>query len=218
MLLREGDEVAVEIERGDISRRVRWIAGDERDRLRHRMHHRPLQRREHRRGRLRRNGTDHTARHQEAEGVDRIARIGHQHDVARAGDGLRHVGEALLRAERGHDLGLRVELHVEATLIIVRLGAAQASDTLGGGVAVGARLAGGLDKLLDDMLRRWKVGIAHAEVDDVHALGALGCLDLVDLFENIGRQALDTVKIGHFEQVPRPPGIAACLRAVTSLR
>jgi|ADGO01.1.fsa_nt_gi hypothetical protein len=53
--------------------------------------------------------------------MDRIARVGNEHDIAGPGDGLRHVGEALLRAERRHDLGFRVELHTETALVIGRL-------------------------------------------------------------------------------------------------
>ncbi len=129
--------------------------------------------------------------------MDRIGRIGHQHDVAGRGDRLRHVGEALFRAERGDDLRIRIELHAEAALVIIGLGAAQAGDALGGGVTVGARLAGGLDQLVDDMLGRRQIGIAHAEVDDVGAgVASLG-LEPVDLLEDVGRQALHAIEIRH---------------------
>ncbi len=60
--------------------------------------------------------------------MDRIARVRHQHHVARRRDGLRDVGEALLRAERGDDLGVGIELHAEAALVIGGLGAAQARE------------------------------------------------------------------------------------------
>ena len=50
--------------------------------------------------------------------------------------------------------------------------AAQANDALRGGIAPGLGVAGGLDQLVDDVLGRRHVGIAHAEVDDVHTLGA----------------------------------------------
>ncbi len=69
MLLREGHEIAVEIEIRHIGRGVRRIADHQRDRLRHGMHHRALKRREHRGRRLSRHGADDAARHQEAEGV-----------------------------------------------------------------------------------------------------------------------------------------------------
>ena len=123
-----GDEVLVEIEIGDVGGRVGRIADHDRDRLRDRMDDGALERREECRRRLGRHRADHAARHQEAEGVDRIARVGHQHDVARRGDRLRHVGEAFLGAERGDDLGVGIELHAEAALVIGGLGAAQARN------------------------------------------------------------------------------------------
>ena len=92
------------------------------------MDDRALERREEIGRRLRRHRADDAARHQEAEGMDRIARVGHEDDVARRGDRLRHVGEAFLRAERGDDLGVGIELHAEAARVIGGLGAAQARD------------------------------------------------------------------------------------------
>ncbi|MDF9864667.1 hypothetical protein M2437_003649 [Methylorubrum pseudosasae] len=129
--------------------------------------------------------------------MDRVARVRHQHHVAGRGDRLGHVGEALLRAERRHHLRVRVEAHPEAALVVAGLGAAQAGNALGGGVAVGARLAGGLDELLDDVARRVEIGIAHAEIDDVGAAGSGGGLDPVHLLEDVRRKALDAVEIGH---------------------
>ena len=129
--------------------------------------------------------------------MDGIGGIGDQHHVARRGDGLRHVGETFLGAQRRDDLGVRIELDAETTLVIGGLGATQARDALGGGIAVGARLAGGLDQFLDDMTGRRQVGIAHAEVDDVDAAGASLGLQTVDLFEHIGRQTPHAIKIAH---------------------
>ena len=152
MLPREQDEVLVEVERGDHRGRVGGIADDHRDRLRDRVDDRALERDEELRRRLDRHRANDAARHQEAEGVDGIGRVGHQHDVARRGDRLRHVGEALLRTEGDDDLRLRIELHAEAARVIAGLGAAQAGDALRGGIAVGARLADRLDELVDDVL------------------------------------------------------------------
>ena len=45
---------------------------------------------------LGRDGSHDTAGHDEAEGMDRITRIGHENDIARRSDGLRHVGEPFL--------------------------------------------------------------------------------------------------------------------------
>ena len=197
MLLRERDEVLVEIEARHIGGRIGRIADHHRGRLRDRMDDRALERVEEIRRRLRRHRADRAARHQEAEGVDRIARVGHQHHVAGRGDRLRHIGEAFLGAQRGDDLGLGIELHAEAALVIGGLRAAQAGNAARGGIAVGARLADGLLDLLDDVGRRRQVGIAHAEVDDVGAGIAGARLGPIHLFEHVGRQAADAVKFFH---------------------
>ena len=133
------------------------------------------------RRRLRRHRADHAARHQEAEGVDRIARIRAQDDVAGRGDRLRDVGKALLRAQRRHDLGVRIELHAKAPRVIGGLRLAQPGNAARGRVAVGPRLAQRFLQLLDHMGRRRQVRIAHAEIDDVGAgipRGRLGPVDL----------------------------------------
>ena len=132
---------------------------------------------------------------EEAELVDRIGRVRHQDHVARRGDRLRHVGEAFLRAERGDDLRLGIELHAEAALVVGRLRPAQPRDALGRRVAVRARLRDRLDQLVDDVRRRRQVGIAHAEVDDVGAARARCRLQPVDLGEDVGRQTLDAVEV-----------------------
>jgi len=75
--------------------------------------------------------------------MDRIARIRAKHDVAGRGDGLRHIGEALLGAQRRDDLGFRIELHTEAPCVIGGLGLAQAGNAARRGVAVGPWLAQG---------------------------------------------------------------------------
>ena len=58
---------------------------------------------------------DRAAGDDEAEGVDRIAGVRRQDDVAGAGDRLGQVGQALLGAQGDDDLPLRVEIDVEAS-------------------------------------------------------------------------------------------------------
>ena len=60
---------------------------------------------------------------------------------------------------------------------------------------MGARLADRLHQLVDDVLRRRHVGIAHAEIDDVGAPRPRGGLQPVDLGEHVRRQALDAVEV-----------------------
>ena len=197
MLLGEGDEVLVEIEARHIGGRVGRIADHHRGRLRDRVDDRAFQRVEEIRRRLRRHRAHGAARHQEAEGVDRVARIGHQHDVARRGDRLRHIGKAFLGAQRGDDLGFGIELHAEAALVIFRLRQPQLGNAARGRIAVGARLAQRLLELLDDMGGRRQIGIAHAEIDDVGPRIAGARLGPVHLFEHVRRQAADAVEIFH---------------------
>ena len=60
-----------------------------------------------------------------------------------------------------------------------------------------ARLSCGFDQLVDHVLGRGKIGIAHPEIDDVGASVASGGLDSVHLFEDVGRQSLDAMEIRH---------------------
>lgn len=62
---------------------------------------------------------------------------------------------------------------------------------------MGARVLNGLTQLIDNVLRGRKIGIAHAEIDDISATGSRACLQTVDLFENIGRQTPNFVKLFH---------------------
>ncbi len=197
VLLRERHELLVEIEIGHVRGRIRRVAHHHRDRLRDRVGDGALEDGEKLRRRIRRHRADDAAGHQESEGVDRVARVGHQHDIARRGDRLRDIGEAFLGAQRGDDLGVGVELHPEAARIISGLRAAQPGNALRRGIAVGARLAERLLHLLDDVSRRRQVRIAHAEIDDVRAGVAGHRLGAVDRFEHVRRQTLDAVELFH---------------------
>ena len=140
---------------------------------------------------------DDAARHDEAEGVDRIGRVRAQDHVARRGDRLRHVGEAFLGAERRDDLRFGIELHAEAAGVVAGLGAAQAGNAARGRIAMRARVAHHFAQLVDDRLGRRQVGIAHAEIDDVGAARAGAGLQPVDLLEDVGRKPADLVKFFH---------------------
>jgi hypothetical protein len=151
-----------------------------------------------------RHVADDAASHDEAEGVDRIGRVRTDDHVAGGGQGLGQVGEAFLGAQGGDHLGVGVQLHAEPAAVIAGHGLAQAGDALGRRIAAGLGVARGFDQLVDDVLGRGHVGIAHPEVDDVGALGAQARLDLVHLFEDVGREATDTVEIGGHEMLIAP--------------
>ena len=203
VLLGEGDEILVEIEVADLRRRVGREGDDERHGLRDGVDDGAVEGAE---IGLRVEAAvveggdvaQRAAGDHEAVGVDGVAGVGDEHDVARGGDRHGEVGEALLGAEGGDHLGLGVELHAEAAGVVAGLGAAEAGDALGGGVAVGAGAADGFHKLFNDVGGRVHVGVAHAEVDDVHPLGAVAGLEAVHLGEDVGGEALDSVELfGH---------------------
>ena len=54
-----------------------------------------------------------------------------------------------------------------------------------------------LDELVDDVLGRGAVGIAHAEVDDVFAAAAGGDLHFAGDVEDVRRQALNAGELFH---------------------
>src|SRR5436190_7731341 len=54
-----------------------------------------------------------------------------------------------------------------------------------------------LHQLVDDVLRRGLVGVAHAEIDDVLPSRSRLGLEIVDDAEDVGRQPLDPVEVVH---------------------
>jgi hypothetical protein len=129
--------------------------------------------------------------------MDRVARVRHQHDIARGGDCLRDVSETFLGAERGDDLRLGIELHAEAAVVVGSLRTTQSGNSARGRVAVCTRLAECLLELLDHVRGRRQIRIAHAEIDDVRSRVAGLRLGLVHLFENVGRQTANAVEVFH---------------------
>ncbi len=139
---------------------------------------------------------DGGARQNEAEGMDGISRIGHQHHIARRGNRRRQIGEAFLGAQRRNHLGIGIERHAEAALVIGRHRLAQALDAPRSRIAVRFRIARGFAQFVDDMLGRRHVRVAHAEIDDVVARRARLRLEAVHFLKNVWRQPLDAVEIG----------------------
>jgi len=194
MLAGECDEPAIEVEVRDIGRRVRRIADDQHlgpwDCVAHRIGQ-PFEECVPRGGRDR---ADRGAGDDEAEAVNGVRWVGRKNDVARRGDGLGEVGEALLRAQADNDFLVGVEIDIETPLVIGRLGLPEAGNAAARRIAMGVRLSRDLGKLFDHVFRRRSVGIAHAKIDDVLAASARRGLHRVDFGEDVGRQALDSVE------------------------
>jgi hypothetical protein len=99
--------------------------------------------------------------------VDRIGRVRREHDVAGRGDRGGQTRKPLLRSHRHDHFGFGIDVDPKPATIVIRLGLAQTGDTLRLRIAVRAGFPRDFDELLDDVLGRRQVGIAHAEIDDV---------------------------------------------------
>ena len=82
--------------------------------------------------------------------------------------------EALFRTDGDDGFGVRVELRAVARVVPVANRLAQARNALGHAVAVGVAALRGFYKLVDDVLRRGAIWVAHAKVDDVFAATTCG--------------------------------------------
>src|SRR4029079_5616366 len=110
VLFRESDQVLVEIEGRNIRGRIGRIAHNHGGRLWNGMHDGAFKRVKEIWRRFRRNGTDGPTTHPKNEGMDGIARVRDENDVAGCGDGLRNIRKAFLWTEGGYDLRGRVQL------------------------------------------------------------------------------------------------------------
>jgi len=138
--------------------------------------------------------TDRAAGDKEAEGVNRIGRAGREDDIARRGDGLGEIGEAFLGTQRDDHFAVRIEIHVEASLVIARLRLAQSGNAAGGRILVGARFLRRLLELVENVRRGRQIGISHPEIDDIRTICPQFSLQAIHFFEYIRRQALGAVK------------------------
>src|ERR1700722_18917344 len=99
------------------------------------------------------------AGHDEAEGVDRIARVRYKDDV----------------------VALGIEFDPEAPRVIAGTGAPQPRNTARYRISMGPRILHRFDEFGDDMGRGRSVGVTHAEIDDVAPGGARLGLERIDL-------------------------------------
>src|SRR5260370_4951610 len=135
------------------------------------------------------------ASHDEAKGVDRIARVWDEDDVAGCGDRLRQIGEALFRSERNDNLACGIEFAPEAPRVIASASAAQPRNAARHGISMGLGILGCFDELGHDMRRGRTVGISHAEIDDIPPGCSRLSLQRIDLAEDVRGKALDAIEM-----------------------
>ena len=129
--------------------------------------------------------------------MDGITGIRHQHNIALIERRQCQVGNALLRADGDDRFRIRIKINAIARLVPVTNGASQARNTLGNRITVGVGPLHAFDQLVDNMLRRRLIRVAHRKVDDVFAALAGGRFQFTRNVENIGRQAFDPGELFH---------------------
>ena len=133
------------------------------------------------------------AGHQRPARVDGIPRIGAQRGIARIEEREVQVEDALLGADRRHDLRVGVELDVEAPHVEVRDGLAEVLAAAVGRVPMRLGLGDRLLHRVDDERRRRAIGVADAQRDHVDARGALGGDLALELGEQVGRDQVEAL-------------------------
>ena len=129
--------------------------------------------------------------------MDRIGRVRHERAVARLEHGQGQMRHAFLGADRRDHLGVRIEIDLVAVAIPLGHRDAQPRDAARGRVPVILRVLRGLDELVDDVLRRGHVWIAHAEIDHVLAASSSLGLEVVDDRKDVRWKALDSIELVH---------------------
>ena len=120
--------------------------------------------------------------------VYRISRVRHDNCIPRRQYRLHQVAYAFLRAYSDHNLAVRVELDAVASLVPVRDRAAELRYARRSRIPVRPRIGRRLYELVDYMLGRRLVGVAHSEVDYVFSPCPGLRLEVVHDSENIGRE------------------------------
>ena len=116
-------------------------------------------------------GHRHSSEDLAQRGVRRIARVRYQHVVARIDEGQRDMQDAFFRAYQRQYLRLWVEVYVVPAFVEVGHGLTQLWRSLCGLIAVSRRIVSHLAEFLYRLLRRWHIGTADSQADDVLALG-----------------------------------------------
>ena len=145
--------------------------------------------------RCQRHGPQVAARDDHGILMDRVGRVGTQDDVSRPDRHQDEVGQPLLRTDRGDRLLVRVERDPVPPLVPLGDPGPQVRQAPGRRVAVVARVVRRLADLLDDMARRRKIRIPHAEIDDVLAGPSRRRHQRDHLGEHVGRQPIELVEV-----------------------
>ncbi len=107
--------------------------------------------------------------------VGGVSRIGHQHAVARIGQGQRDVEYAFLGADKRLYFAGRVQIHVVPPFVEIGHGPAQFGDARCGLVAVCVCMSGFFAQRFYGLGRRGHVRTSDSQADNVLTFGVHAC-------------------------------------------
>jgi hypothetical protein len=130
-----------------------------------------------------------------ADMINRVRGFRHQGYVALIDERQGQVSDAFLGTDQRAYLIRPLEIHVVTTFVPGSHGFSEIVHTRIRRVLVVGRIATRLAKLLNHIVRSGAVGVAHAQVDNIHAFGPYLVPHAVDFLEQIRRQ--------HFQAISR---------------
>ena len=130
--------------------------------------------------------------HDRRRAVHGVAGVRYDRHVAGVQQRPGQVREPFLGADQSENVGGGLEGHAEAPAVPVRHSPLVLDGTAVGRIAVAADVGGAFHERVDDVGRRREIGIAHAEVDDVHAPGRQLLLLAVQVGEQVGADLLQS--------------------------
>ena len=104
-------------------------------------------------------------------------------------------GQTFFRPQCDDDFCLGIHIDAKTTAIIIGLCLAQTGDALGCRITVRIGFLRHFAQLVDDVLRRRQIGVAHAEINNVFSDRSRRCPHVIDFSNHIGWQAFDTVEL-----------------------
>lgn len=123
--------------------------------------------------------------------MDHVGRGGHDHGIHGIEDGQAEMREGILGTDGHDDVLPGVQEDVELTGVMPGEGLLERQDAAGRGVAVILHFAQRRMHGLDDGGEGRVGGIAHAEINHIHAAGAQFVVQDVQAGEDVGRQMFD---------------------------
>ena len=199
MFFGKGDHAFIKGEIDDLGCRVGRIAHDQHRRLWYGEAHGAFQRFKITLVGRCRHAANRGARNDETKGVNRVAGVGREHDIARRGDRLREIRKAFFRPQGHHNFAIGIKIDAKTAAIIIGLRAPKTRNPFGRGIAMRLWVTGYFGKFFNNMRRGRQIRIAHAQIDNIFTCRTCRCPHRIHFCDDIRGQAFHAVEfVGHW--------------------